>query len=116
VLSDDPFLRKSDEEVRKLFVDALGVMFPEMNFEDIESVHINRATKVQPLQVVNYSALVPNVITESDDLFVLNTAQFANCTLNNNEVVRLVEEFLDRHRYRLEYGARQGGGGRVVAP
>ncbi|NOT54893.1 MAG: NAD(P)/FAD-dependent oxidoreductase [Deltaproteobacteria bacterium] len=97
VLSDDALLRKPDEEIQAMFFAGLRLMFPEMKMEDIESVHINRAVKVQPLQVLNYSALVPQVATGNADFFVLNTAQFVNCTLNNNEVVRLVDEFLTKH-------------------
>jgi hypothetical protein len=60
-------------------------------------VHINRAVKVQPLQVLNYSQLVPQVRTRHQDFFVLNTSQFVNNTLNNNEVIRSVDEFLERN-------------------
>jgi protoporphyrinogen oxidase len=102
VLSDDLFLRKPDEEIRTLFLEGLHVAVPEMRMTDIESVHINRAVKVQPLQVINYSSLVPQVTTKNKNFFVLNTAQFVNCTLNNNEVVRLVDEFLKEHGHRFE--------------
>lgn len=106
VLSDDGFLRKPDAEIRDLFFVGLRAIFPELRMEDIESVHINRALKVQPLQVLNYSNLVPQVSTENEDFFVLNTAQFVNCTLNNNEVVRLVDGFLAQHGRQLEQPTR----------
>ena len=57
-------------------------------------MHINRAVKVQPLQVLDYSKLVPQVSSEHPDFFVLNTAQFAHMTLNNNEVISAVNQFL----------------------
>jgi hypothetical protein len=44
--------------------------------------------------VVDYSLLVPTFTTKHPDFFVLNTSQFVNCTLNNNEVVRAVDDFL----------------------
>jgi protoporphyrinogen oxidase len=102
VLSDDPLLREPEEKLRQLFFDGLYRMFPELEPEDIESVHVNRAFKVQPLQVLNYSSLVPNVSTEHPDFFILNTAQFVNATLNNNEVIRAVEEFLNEYGHRFE--------------
>lgn len=102
VLSDDPFLRQPDDEIRRLFSAGLSLMFPELKSEDIVSVHINRARKVQPLQVIDYSRHVPQVSTQHEDFFVLNTSQFANCTLNNNEVVRAVSEFLQDYGPRLE--------------
>lgn len=103
VLSNEPLLQRPDEEIRSLFLDGLRLMFPDFDMKDIEGIHINRAMKVQPLQVLNYSAFVPQVTTAHEDFFVLNTAQFVNCTLNNNEVVRLVDEFLSEHGRRFEY-------------
>ena len=61
-------------------------------------MHINRAPVVQPLQVVDYSNIVPGVKTRHPSFFVLNTSQFVNGTLNNNEVVRSVDEFMTTHR------------------
>ena len=68
-------------------------MFPDFDHDDIISVHVNRAIKVQPLQVLDYSTLVPGVSTCDPRLHVLNTSQFVNATLNNNEVVGAVNAF-----------------------
>jgi len=73
-------------------------MFPELKEDDIVLAHMNRAMKMQPLQILNYSNLVPKVVTENDDFFVLNTSQFVNNTLNNNTVVQHVEEFMRTFR------------------
>jgi protoporphyrinogen oxidase len=97
VLSSDPFLRLPDDEVRAAFMQGLRVMFPERDWDDVEALHVNRAAKVQPLQVVDYSAHVPSAATLHPDFYVLNTSQFVNCTLNNNEVVRAVGDFLRDH-------------------
>lgn len=96
VLSDAPLLGQADEDLRKLFFNGLRVMFPKLKTDDIVAVHINRAVKVQPLQVLNYSSLVPKVITRHEDFFVLNTSQFVNDSANNNAVVRHVDEFLKK--------------------
>jgi hypothetical protein len=40
---------------------------------------------------------VPPARTLHQDLLVLNTAQFVSNTLNNNEVIRSVEQFLADH-------------------
>jgi protoporphyrinogen oxidase len=108
VLSTDPFLRLPDDEVRHIFAEGLRVMFPELAADDVHALHVNRAFKVQPLQVLDYSSLVPRVTTRHPDFFVLNTAQFVNATLNNNEVARAVHEFLADYRDRLEAGAPTG--------
>ena len=108
VLSTDPFLKEGDESLRRTFSDGLRLMFPELGSGDIESLHVNRAFSVQPLQVLNYSQLVPRVTTKHEDFLVLNTAQFVNATLNNNEVARAVDEFLNEHGGRLEQPSRGG--------
>ena len=73
-------------------------MLPDFDIDQVESIHINRATKVQPLQVLNYSNLVPQIRTNHTGLFVLNTSQFVNSTLNNNEVICAVNRFCADYR------------------
>jgi hypothetical protein len=102
VLSDDPLLQSPDEELRALFFEGLRLMFPNFKMEEIEAVHINRAMKVQPLQVLNYSKLAPQVVTNHEDFFVLNTSQFIHGTLNNNEVIHAVDDFIQMYSPRLE--------------
>ena len=99
VHSDDPLLKKSDEELRNLFFQGLRLMFPDLQAENIVSAHINRAMKMQPLQVLNYSQLVPKVLTEHEDFYVLNTSQFINDTLNNNTVVHHVDKFVSQFHF-----------------
>jgi protoporphyrinogen oxidase len=108
VLSGDPLLKRTDEELRSLFFGGLYLMFPNLKAEEIESVHINRAFKVQPLQVLNYSNFVPQVATNHEDFFVLNTSQFVNGTLNNNEVVGTVDAFLKEYGANLERSTDRG--------
>lgn len=102
VLSTDPLLREPDQTLRTLFLEGLRVMFPDLPAREPLALHVNRATRVQPLQVLGYSRLVPQASTAHPDLFVLNTAQFVNATLNNNEVARAVEEFLKNCQTQLE--------------
>ncbi|MBW4612841.1 MAG: NAD(P)/FAD-dependent oxidoreductase [Desmonostoc vinosum HA7617-LM4] len=99
VSADDPLLQQSDDEVRKLFFRGLRLIFPEITTDDIVAVHINRAAKMQPLQVLNYSSLVPKVVTEHNDFFVLNNSQFVNDTLNNNTVVKHVDNFINKNLF-----------------
>ena len=98
VISDDPLLQQTDDELHSSFFRGIRLMFPELKEDDIVLAHINRAMKMQPLQVLNYSNLVPNVVTEHNDFFVLNTSQFINDTLNNNTVVRHVDEFINQYQ------------------
>jgi protoporphyrinogen oxidase len=96
VLSTDPLLRAPDAELRAMFERGLNAMFPELAMAGVEGLVINRAVRVQPLQVINYSKLVQKPRTRHPDFYVLNTAQFVSNTLNNNEVARAVEDFFER--------------------
>lgn len=97
VLSDDPLLDRPDDDLRRTFLDGLARMAPAFDQRDIEVAVVNRARRVQPLQVLGYSSLVQPSRTRHPDFYVTNTAQFVNNTLNNNEVIRAVEGFLDAY-------------------
>lgn len=97
VLSTDDELQRPETEVRDEFLAGLKEMFPGLDDEDIVSCRVHRAIKVQPLQVLGFSDLIPRSSTRHPDFFVHNTAQFVNNTLNNNEVIRAVDAFLERH-------------------
>ena len=94
VLSDDPLLKQSNDDLKALFSRGLRLIFPTLQLDDIVSIHINRATKVQPLQVLNYSNLIPKTATLHKDFFILNTSQFVSNTLNNNTVVQHINSFV----------------------
>lgn len=97
ILSGDPLLRQPDEELKTSFFQGLRRLYPEFREEDVIGVWMNRAFKVQPLQVLNYSEIIPQMETAHPGFYVLNTSQFVNDTLNNNSVVRHVDHFLDAH-------------------
>jgi protoporphyrinogen oxidase len=97
LLSTHPLFQRTDREIEELFISGVCRMFPGFDLGRIESIHVNRAARVQPLQVMDYSSLVPTITTEHPDFFVLNTAQFVNATLNNNEVIGAVNRFCERH-------------------
>jgi len=97
VLSDDTLFQRSDEHIKNSFLTGVRRMFPDFDFSRIDSIHVNRAERVQPLQVLDYSSRVPSIRTKHPDFFVLNTAQFVNATLNNNEVIGAVNEFFARY-------------------
>jgi protoporphyrinogen oxidase len=98
VLSTDVYLDRTDRDIETEFLNGIERVCPEFDRSQIESVHVNRATKVQPLQVVGYSRLVPDVRTKHPSLFVINTSQFVNSTLNNNEVIGAVERFFKHYQ------------------
>lgn len=97
VTADDPLLQSSDDEILAQFLAGLKLLFPAFDQEQIVSRHVNRAAKVQPLQVIGFSDIVPRSQSRHPDFFVLNTAQFVAGTLNNNEVIGAVNQFMTEH-------------------
>ncbi|MEM8815856.1 MAG: FAD-dependent oxidoreductase, partial [Pseudomonadota bacterium] len=98
MLSTDALMRQPEEEIQAEFLAGLRLIYPDLSDSDIVSSRVYRAFKVQPLQVLGFSSLIPSTDTNHDSFFVLNTAQFVKNTLNNNEVVRAVDSFLEQHK------------------
>ena len=96
LLSDDEEMSQPDEYFKQRYLEGLEKMFPQFKRDNAITLKINRASRVQPLQVLNYSALVPAIDTKHPNLFIVNTSQFVNATLNNNEVVGAVNSFYTR--------------------
>ncbi|NND15745.1 MAG: NAD(P)-binding protein [Eudoraea sp.] len=100
--ANHPYWAKSDEELKEVFLSGMRHLYPNFSEEDILSVHLNRAFKVQPLHVINYSELIPEIKTKHPDFFVLNTSQFVNSSVNNNIVVEHVNEFMHKFEDELK--------------
>lgn len=103
--SKEDFLKKSDEEIQETFLEGLFRMYPELSASDIKRIWINRAFKVQPLQVLNYSEIIPKTSTLHPDFYVLNTSQFIQGTLNNNSVTSHVNAFVEKFGEELKKGS-----------
>jgi protoporphyrinogen oxidase len=105
VLSDDAALRRPGAELKAEFMAGFRRMFPDFPESEIAGIFVNRAIKVQPLQVIGYSAKVQAPRTRHPDFYVVNTAQFASNTLNNNEVIRSVNAFLEQFQSEFRSAA-----------
>jgi len=92
---NDPLFESPDEEVWGLFQKAFKRMFPDLNEDDIEKRFILRERLVQPLPVLHYSDRVPFMRTSVPGLFLANTTQIINSTLNNNEMVKIAREAVE---------------------
>ena len=108
ILSTGEDLQRPDDELREEFLTGLRLIYPDLKDSEIVGAEIHRAAKVQPLQVIDFSQLIPHQQTIHPDFFVLNTAQFVKNTLNNNEVVRAVESFYERHGSKLNVAPQSG--------
>jgi protoporphyrinogen oxidase len=85
----DPLFKLSDKEVWDRFAPALFRIHPALKQSDIESIHIFRERFVQPVPTLDYSSHAPTVSTGIPHLFVANSTQIVNDTLNNNAMTRI---------------------------
>jgi protoporphyrinogen oxidase len=88
----DPLFELSDDQVWGRFSPALFRMHPTLQALEIESVHIFRERYVQPVPILNYSAYAPTIATGIPHLFVANSTQIVNDTLNNNAMTRIARK------------------------
>jgi protoporphyrinogen oxidase len=92
--ADHEYWSKTDKELETIFLKGVNRLYPDFNQRDMVSIHMHKAYKVQPLQVLNYSDIIPKTDTKHPDFYVVNTSQFVNDTLNNNSVVSHVKDFM----------------------
>jgi protoporphyrinogen oxidase len=93
VAPDDELFSKTDDEIESIFLDALARMYPHFRREDVVEFKVSRVREVFPIPTLNYSANLPPVKTSVGNLFVINSSQITNGTLNVNETVQLAEKF-----------------------
>ncbi len=88
----DSFWRKSDAEIEAEFLSALERMYPRFRREHVRVFQLSRVREMLAVTTVGYSAnLLPATRTTVDHVFVVNSAQIANGTLNVNETVGLAD-------------------------
>jgi protoporphyrinogen oxidase len=87
---DDPFWSKPVEEIREIFLSALERMYPSFRRDDVLGFEVSRVREMLALTTLDYSARArPHTHTSVPNLFVVNSAQIVNGTLNVNETVGL---------------------------
>ena len=90
---DDPFWRKSDDEIRDEFVAALTRMYPHFTGDDVVEFKVARVREMLAVTTVHYSdRTLPPTRTSLDHVFIANSAQIANGTLNANETIGIANE------------------------
>ncbi|MGI8770903.1 MAG: NAD(P)/FAD-dependent oxidoreductase [Acidobacteriaceae bacterium] len=80
----DPLFTMTDEEVWQEYSLDLFRMHPTLHSSDIVSRFVFRERAVQPLPTLRYSEVLPPMNTPMSGVFLANTSQIVNDTLNNN--------------------------------
>ena len=77
-------------EIEDEFLSALERMYPSFNRADVLHFQVSKASHVLPVTTLNYSTeLVPPTKTSLENVFIINSAQIANGTMNANEIIGL---------------------------
>lgn len=81
---DDPLFEASEEELWSRFSPMLARMHPELTESSIAARFVFRERVVQPVPTLGYSQIAPPAATPVPRVYLANTAQIVNNTLNNN--------------------------------
>ena len=72
------------------FIKALELMYPSFRRSDVLAFKISKASHVFPITTLNYSTeLLTPIRTSLENVFLVNSAQLPNGTMNVNEIVGL---------------------------
>ena len=94
---DDPYWHKSDADIEADFFAALERMYPHFRREQVVAFKVSRARQVLAVSTLEYSSRsLPPLRTSLPNVFVLNSAQIANGTLNVNETIGVVNASLSQ--------------------
>jgi protoporphyrinogen oxidase len=108
---DDPFWQKSDTDIRDIFVAALERMYPGFDRSDLLAFQVARVREMLAVSTLNYSERSrPPLRTSLPNVYVVNSAQIANGTLNVNETVALANSSAEVLRSIFRGGAVASGG------
>jgi protoporphyrinogen oxidase len=87
---DDPTWNRSDDDLVAETVATLARMYPQFRQSDVLASRVARVREVLAVSTIDYSrSLLPPLETSIDRVFVVNSAQIAQGTLNVNETLAL---------------------------
>jgi protoporphyrinogen oxidase len=90
---DDAFWQRSDADVKEEFLAALERMYPDFRRADVLAFEVSRVREVLAVSTLHYTERsLPPVRTSLEHVFIVNSAQIANGTLNLNETIGLANQ------------------------
>jgi protoporphyrinogen oxidase len=89
---EDPFWSRTDSEIEAEFLAALEHMYPRFRRNRVKAFQVSRVREMLAVTTLDYSdKLLPASRTTVDRVFIANSAQIANGTLNVNETLALAK-------------------------
>lgn len=86
---------RSEEEIRQEFIDGMKVIFPKFDSDEIIAWRMSRVRHVFAITTENYSRYAPGFQTTVKGVYLVNSAQIVNGTLNVNESVQLANRAVE---------------------
>ncbi len=102
VAPDDELFSKTDAEIEEVFLSALEKMYAHFRREDVLSFKISRVRNVFPIPTLNYSESILGAKTSVENVFIVNSSQITNGTLNVNETIQLAENFFQQFLNKID--------------
>jgi protoporphyrinogen oxidase len=94
VTQADPFWGLDDDAVRERFEAGLARIHPGFDRDAIAGFRVSRVRNVMAVPTIGYSAMVPPIRTNIDGLYIVNSAQIVDGTLNVDATLGVVERAL----------------------
>jgi protoporphyrinogen oxidase len=83
--------KKSDDEIREIWLHNLEVMFPDFDRSAIRYFLVHRERYVEPLHELNQTHMIPEVKTPVSNLYLATTAQIYPALTNGESVSRFAQ-------------------------
>jgi protoporphyrinogen oxidase len=88
----DPFWDRTDAQIETEFLSALERMYPHFQRRQVKSFQVSRVREMLAVSTLDYSSrLLPDSRTSIERVFIVNSSQIANGTLNVNETLGLAD-------------------------
>lgn len=94
--SYDPMFDLSDDAIKKVFLDNLKKMQPDLKDEDIVVGQVSKARFVITLPEIEYSKKLPDYKTSVPNFYIINSSYIVDGTLNVNETLRVADTYLPK--------------------
>lgn len=95
VSPDDPLFDEDDASIKERFIEALLAMNPHLRPDDVLSFQVSRERRVLALSTLNYSSRLAPMKSSVEGLFIVNSSQIYQGTLNVNETIQLAHRAMD---------------------
>lgn len=87
-----PWQQRTDDEIKRIWLENLQVMFPDFDTSTIRYFLIHRERYVEPLHKLNETNSVPEIKTPVQNLYLATTAQIYPALTNGESVSRHARE------------------------